>query len=173
MPASSSTLSKTALPRATFFVVGAPRCGTTAISKALRDHPGICFAEPKEPHYFSRLAPGWSGKRLNVDYFPLFFHHWTDPAAMLGEGSPSYLYVDEAIEAIERELPGARYIVMVRNPMQMLPSYHQRLVYLLDESESDLAEAWRLQDERAAGRQIPRRCRNPNILRYREICNVA
>ena len=36
-----------------FFVVGAPRCGTTAISKYLSDNPNICFSRPKEPHFFS------------------------------------------------------------------------------------------------------------------------
>ena len=36
--------------RPIFFVVGAPRCGTTAFTAALRAHPGICFSAPKEPH---------------------------------------------------------------------------------------------------------------------------
>src|ERR1700754_1059971 len=92
---------------------------------------------------------------------------------MLGEGSPSYISSDVAIDELERHLPDARYIVRVRNPMEMLPSYHQRLVYLLDETEKDLATAWRLQDERGLGRGIPRRCRNPHLLRYRDICSVG
>lgn len=143
------------------------------MSSALRDHPDICFAVPKEPHYFSRLPESWSSRKLGEDYLPVFFKHWQDPDAMLGEGSPSYIYSDHAIETIEREFPGARYIVMVRNPMQMLPSYHQRLVYLLDENETDLVKAWRLQEERAQGRLMPPRCRNPYLIRYREICNLA
>jgi hypothetical protein len=160
-------------PDRTFFIVGAPRCGTTALSSALRDHPGIDFAVPKEPHYFSRLRDDWSAEQLARDYFPIFFRRWRDEGVALGEGSPSYIYSDEAIDAIERSFPAARYIVMVRNPMEMLPSYHQRLVYLLDESETDLAAAWRLQDERLQGVGIPRRCRNPNMLRYRDICRIG
>ena len=156
-----------------FFVVGAPRCGTTAICNALRDHPDICFAVPKEPHYFSRLPAGWTPQQLEKDYFPLFFRHGDGRDALYGEGSPSYIYVDPALDAIEQHIPGARYIVMVRNPMEQLPSYHQRLVYLLDENEPDLTKAWRLQAERIQGRSIPNRCRNIYLLRYREICSVA
>jgi hypothetical protein len=160
-------------PDRIFFIVGAPRCGTTALSSALRDHPGIDFAVPKEPHYFSRLRHDWSVDQVSRDYLSIFFRRWRDGDATLGEGSPSYIYSDEAIDAIEHSFPEARYIVMVRNPMEMLPSYHQRLVYLLDETETDLATAWRLQDQRLQGAGIPRRCRNPHMLRYRDICRVG
>jgi hypothetical protein len=34
-----------------FFIVGAPRCGTTALSKALGGHPRIAFSKPKETHF--------------------------------------------------------------------------------------------------------------------------
>ena len=36
------------------FVVGAPRCGTTSLSKTLRRHPEICVSNPKETFYFVR-----------------------------------------------------------------------------------------------------------------------
>ena len=153
--------------RPIFFVIGAPRCGTTAFTAALRAHPGICFSAPKEPHYFSRLPAGWSPDRLERDYFGVFFRECRDPAAMLGEGSVSYIYSDPAIEAIERHLPQARYIAMLRNPLEMIPSYHSRLVYILDEDEPDLARAWALQEARAEGRHIPRRCRDWRMLQYR------
>ena len=35
-----------------FYVVGAPRCGTTALSKALAGNPHISFSKPKETHFF-------------------------------------------------------------------------------------------------------------------------
>jgi hypothetical protein len=31
-----------------FFIVGAPKCGSTAMSEYLRTHPDICFSQPKE-----------------------------------------------------------------------------------------------------------------------------
>ncbi|MEA3447202.1 MAG: sulfotransferase [Bacteroidota bacterium] len=36
-----------------FFIIGAPKCGTTALSEYLRKHPDIHFSYPKEPDYFN------------------------------------------------------------------------------------------------------------------------
>src|SRR5260370_4635975 len=36
-----------------FFIVGAPRCGTTALYSYLRQHPDVFLPEYKEPHYFN------------------------------------------------------------------------------------------------------------------------
>ena len=36
------------------FIVGAPRCGTTSLSRYLKDHPEVCFSRVKEPHFFSQ-----------------------------------------------------------------------------------------------------------------------
>jgi hypothetical protein len=152
-----------------FFLVGAPRCGTTALSDALRAHPQICFSLPKEPHYFSRLRPGWTLARILVDYLPLFFRDWPGGGATLAEGSTSYLYSDQAIDAIIRAFPKARFIVMVRNPLEMLPSYHKKLLFLLDENEPDLERAWALQTPRAWGEQVPRYCRDWRLLQYRDV----
>ena len=40
-------------PKPNFFIIGAPKCGTTALSEYLRSHPSVLISEPKEPHYFS------------------------------------------------------------------------------------------------------------------------
>jgi hypothetical protein len=155
------------------FIVGAPRCGTTALAGALRSHPQICFAIPKEPHYFTRLKAGWNLGRVLSDYLPLYFKHWPGPGTMLVDGSTSYLYSDQAIEAILRCFPQARFIVMARNPLEMLPSYHTKMLELLDETEPDLAKAWALQEARAWGEQLPKRCRDWRMLQYRDVARVG
>jgi len=152
-----------------FFMVGAPRCGTTALGAALRSHPQICFSLPKEPHYFSRLRAGWTLGRILVDYLPLYFRDWPGAGVSLGDGSTSYLYSDQAIDAINRCFPNARFIVMVRNPLEMVPSYHKKMLFLLDENEPDLARAWALQTARAWGEQLPRYCRDWRLLQYRDV----
>jgi hypothetical protein len=40
-----------------FFIVGAPKCGTTALSEYLRSHPDVFFSSPKEPLLHRRGAP--------------------------------------------------------------------------------------------------------------------
>lgn len=72
------------------------------------------------------------------------------------------------IERILHFNPQARFIVLVRNPLTMLPSYHLRMQFLLQEDEADFAIAWSLQSARAGGENIPKRCLDARLLQYSE-----
>ena len=37
-----------------FFIIGAPKCGTTSLHNYLKSHSQITMSNPKEPHYFSK-----------------------------------------------------------------------------------------------------------------------
>lgn len=152
-----------------FFIVGAVRCGTTLLAKLLGAHPQICFSRPKEPHFFALLDGRPAAARLKADYFDRYFAHRTAEHRILGEGSVSYLYSADAIRRITETIPDARFVVSVRNPVDLVYSYYWRLLYQMDEDVRDFAEAWRLQEARADGRNIPKRCRDPRLLRYAEI----
>jgi len=152
-----------------FFVVGAPRCGTTAICRYLARNPQICFSRPKEPHYFSRLDHDPSNEELGQNYLERNFDHFEPGNRAVGEGSVSYLYVPGVIERINRLNPDARFVVLVRNPLSMLPSYHLRMQFLLQEDEPDFKKAWELEPSRELrGENIPRRCLDPRLLYYSE-----
>ena len=69
-------------------------------------------------------------------------------AKALGEGSVSYLYYPQAISRILEINPRAKFIVMVRNPTEMIYSYHSRLLAVLEENVNDFFTAWNLQDDR-------------------------
>ena len=159
----------TTWPSKVFFLVGAPRCGTTSLALALAQHPQVCFSEPKEPHFFTRLSEDADLVQLRTEYLGRFFRPDRLSRAALGEASPSYLYSRQAIAIIDRMFPTARFVVMVRNPLEMIPSYHARLLFTLDEDVADFETAWRLQDRRAAGHAIPARCRDPRLLQYAEV----
>ena len=90
-----------------FFVVGAPRCGTTSFCRYLARNPQIGFSRPKEPHYFARLSEDPSAGDLKRDYLDRCFGHCTDAHRALGEGSVSYLYLPETIARIRRVNPDA------------------------------------------------------------------
>lgn len=155
------------------FLVGAPRCGTTSIAKLLSRHPEICFSRPKEVYYFDRVAPGRLGQ-IQDDYLGRYFTHF-DPShhRLVAEGSVSYLYHPEALRLILAIQPEARFIVTLRNPVDMLRSYHFRLLYLLEEDEEDFPTAWGLQEARARGERIPKRCTDPLRLRYRDVASLG
>lgn len=152
-----------------FFLVGAPRCGTTALSHYLMRNPQICFSRPKEPHYFARINHVPSQDELSRDYLEPCFGHCTSAHRALGEGSVSYLVAPGAIERILHFNPRARFIVQLRNPLQMLPSYHLRMQFLLQEDQADFGTAWRLEPARKRGEHLPRRCLDPRLLFYRDV----
>jgi len=152
-------------------VVGAPRCGTTSLAYFLKHHPEVCFSSVKEPHFFAQfdltaLAPDALRRRVDDHYLSRYFSHRTGDRPMLAEASVSYLYAPERMEPILQLWPDTKFIIAVRDPLEMLPSLHQRLLYLGDETETDFARAWELISERAQGRSIPRTCVDPRWLRY-------
>lgn len=152
-----------------FFIVGAPRCGTTALSKALARNPRISFSKPKETHFFLEPHPNLSDAEARTLYLERYHPHLGTHHQVLGDGSVSYLYSSDAITRALRFDARAKFIVLVRNPLEMLPSYHSRMLYQLDEDIKDFAKAWALQDSRASGRNLPKRCRDPRLLQYGEV----
>jgi hypothetical protein len=157
----------------TFFLLGAPRCGTTFLSKMLARHPEVCFSKPKETHFFTRQRPGRPIEEVRRAFLKRYFLHLDPAHRILGEGSPTHLYAPEVIQRLLALDPVTRFLVAVRNPLEMAPSYHGRLLYTLDEDVRDFAEAWSLQEARARGERIPRRCRDPRLLQYREACSLG
>jgi hypothetical protein len=155
------------------FVVGAPRCGTTSLASYLRSHPDVCFSLVKEPHFFSmydlRSVPNEELRsRVQTDYLTRFFPH-RGTSRLLAEGSVTYLYAAEQMKPILRLWPDPKFVISLRDPMAMLPSLHQRLLYLGDETEADFAKAWALAPLRAQGKRVPRSCVDVRWLRYDEI----
>ena len=85
----------------------------------------------------------------------------------------SYLYLPETLERIRRFNPDARFIALVRNPLAMLPSYHLRMRFLLQEDEPDFGRAWALEPARARGERVPRHCLDARLLRYSQVAMLG
>lgn len=155
------------------FVVGAPRSGTTSLSRYLRKHPDVCFSSTKEPHYFARfdlrgLGDAELEAEVQREYLDRYFAHCTEPEKLRMEGSVTYLYAAEQMEPVLRLWPDARFIICVRDPLAMVPSLHQRLLYMGDETVRSFERAWALRHRRARGEKIPRSCVEPRWLQYEE-----
>jgi hypothetical protein len=149
----------------TFFIVGAPKCGTTAMAQYLAEHPNVYISPIKEPHYFAEDLPKYRVASTLAEYEALF----SDASAQhlhAGEGSVFYLVSEVAIRKIMIFDPSARLIVMLRNPVEMVHSLHAQLLYSRDESVSDFDAAWRMIAQRRDGRRVPAQCRAPKLLEY-------
>jgi Sulfotransferase domain len=146
------------------FIVGAPKCGTTAWVRYLGEHPQIAFSRIKEPHYFAHDLPGFRLVTSESEYESLFSD--AGDATVLGEASVLYLFSKTAAEEIHKYNPHARILILLRAQEDYLPSWHQQLLYTFQEKIEDFGEAWRLSGQRSA-KTIPETCKEPAVLDYK------
>ena len=156
--------------RPNFFILGAPKCATTSMSVWLRGHPDIFMPAKKEPHFFNTDdRQGITGLK---QYEQLFSsarprHH------AIGEASVWYLSSATAVDNILRYQPDARFMVMVRNPLEMAPALHAQMVISGHENVRDFAAAWMLQEDRRYGRKLPSFGWSRRRLQYGEVCSLG
>jgi len=148
-----------------FFIIGAPKSGTTSLCEYLNGHPNIYFSPVKEPHFFDVDM----SKRLRLGlqmYLSLFCK--ADPALhkAVGEGSTGYLISKVAVSEILKFNVDAKFIVMLRNPVELVQAWHAQMNYEGVENIGDFESAWKLEPERKRGRNIPRNCLEPKQLYY-------
>ena len=134
----------------------------------LATHPGIAMSRRKEPGYWSPDLGRRDPVRDRIAYLALWDGAPED--ALRGEATANYLRSAVAVPAILAERPDARFVVMLRDPVDMVVSFHAELVKTYHEDVSDLERAWRLQDVRRQGRRIPVECADPRLLDYARVC---
>jgi len=150
-----------------FFIVGAPKCGTTSLHYYLQQHPQV-FMAAKELYYFGkdftyREAP------TSLAYYLSFFKD-APVNQLIGEASVWYLYSKSAAKEIKEMNPNAKIIIMLRNPVDMIYSLHSEQCYNGNENIASFEEALDAEDDRLQGKLIP-----PNIgcplqaLQYRQV----
>jgi len=156
----------------TLYIVGAPKCGTTALAHYLSEHRQIAFSRPKEPHFFATDMPRMRIATSAEDYLALFPGQ-TGGTQVRAEGSVWYLYSETAIPNILSVSPQARFIVMLRNPIDAAHALYTQKLKSLDEDCPSFEKAFRLEDERRAGRAIPQTCRTPKTILYGDTCRYG
>ena len=154
-------------------IAGAPRSGTTAMVRYLGAHPAICASQPKETHFFLAADSADDVVRSRANYRRNHFPDLASEHEILLDGSISYLYRPDAAARALSVFPEARFLVMLRNPVDLVHSYHSRLLFYRQETEADLNRAWNLQDARRNGEQIPWTCSDPKMLEYREVGSLG
>jgi hypothetical protein len=154
-----------------FFIVGAPKCGTTALHAYLAQHPDVLMSDPKEPHYFGSDLEFRYRRRPSAGQYESYFAN-ADGRSRIGEASVWYLYSERAAEEIHAAVPDARIVAMLRDPVEMIPSLHSQFVYNGHE-DLPLDEALAAEADRAAGRHIPPYANFPRGMLYRRVASYA
>jgi len=167
--------------KVSFFIVGQPKSGTSALANFLSQHPAICMAEPKEPGYFAKdhieenEQQGTGGAFLKARTLTEYEHHFSHgkPEEMRGEATTIYLYSRVAAQEIHNYNPDAKIIIMLRNPVSFLHALHMQHVNDGSEDEPDFEKALAKEADRKQGINIPKRAPAPSHLHYSERAKYA
>ncbi len=129
------------------YLIGAPKAGTTSLSQWMSQHPDLYFCQPKEPGFWASDYPGVREVRgfpTREKYEALFAGPEASKASHRADGSTTYLYSQEAVPAIVAEIGDtARFIVALRNPAELVVSFHRLQQLRLNEDEPDFETAWK------------------------------
>ena len=169
--ASTRTPSEAAKPPPDVVIVGAPKCGTTSLYNYLSGHPGVFASTIKEPNFFCLDTPGLRIVNRWADYGGLFRSARAEQLRL--EASTAYLLSPVAVPAILEANPRAKIIVAVRDPIEMIVSYHAQKLYAFEEDQTDFGLAWELSAYRARGEQVSARCRAPTYLDYKSVARLG
>ena len=159
------------MPIPDFYIVGAFKCGTTALYDYLRPHPQIFMPFHKEPLFFGDDLTRRYGRMTRDQYEALFAG--ARPGQRIGEASAWYLYSRSAAQEIKAAAPEAQIIVMLRNPVDVMYAQHSQLLFNQRENLADFGEALAAEADRRAGRRIPPGALRREALFYRHSVRFA
>jgi len=144
----------------TFFLIGAPKSGTTSLYDYLRQHPAVFMPEVKEPRYmaYADAPPPMDGpgdaeaNRAAVytrDAYEALFAG-AEGATAVGEASVNYLYSDTAPARIHDLVPDAALFAVLRNPIERAYSHYLHLLRSGREPLDSFAAALDAEERRRA-----------------------
>ena len=102
-------------PLPTFFIIGAPKAGTTSLSEYLAAHQDAYVPPQKELYFF---LGRWEN---GVDWYRAQFRG-AGAARAIGEATPTYMYRDDALARMRETVPEARLVAILRDPVDRLYS---------------------------------------------------
>ncbi|MGV7223860.1 MAG: methyltransferase domain-containing protein [Nitrospinales bacterium] len=132
-------------PIPNFFLIGAPRSGTTSMYWRLRAHSEVHMSRTKEPFFFDERAHGVLSESVSKEseYLALF-KFAPFQVKIIGEASTSYLSSVKALKKISRYNPDSNILIMLRNPIKAsISMYLQTRKGGKYEFEPNFEQAWR------------------------------
>ncbi|CAG0943411.1 hypothetical protein BROC_02286 [Candidatus Brocadiaceae bacterium] len=147
------------MPLPNLFLIGAMKAGTTTLYSWLSQHPHVFMSPIKEPHFFatdlwdvsSHIALGTEERVNNAlsligsglhnalikdeKLYLKLFPKSVDQYQYIGEASPTYLRSRVAAQNIAKACPGAKIVILLRDPIDRAWSH-----YLMERNELRVPE---------------------------------
>jgi len=143
-------------PAPDFVIVGAQRCGTTSLFRALNQHPAMMpnVIKAKGIHYFDTSYH--QNDEWYLAHFPTLAERENHAVKVglnpiVGEASPYYLYHPAVAERMAQAIPNSKIVVLLRNPVKRAISHHLHMVWEGHESVENIDEALDMESSRLAG----------------------
>jgi hypothetical protein len=108
-----------------FFIIGGARSGTTSLYEYLKDTKGVFLPESKELNYFcTNINPKLLLTKIidNKQEYLNFFKNVKDEK-VIGDASPLYLWDPKSPKLIHDTIPHAKFITIIRNPVDRAYSH--------------------------------------------------
>ncbi|HSS05098.1 MAG TPA: sulfotransferase [Solirubrobacterales bacterium] len=155
------------MSRPQFFIVGAPKAGTSSMASYLRQHPQLFLPDLKDVPFFGTDLSYLPARPSSTEYLALF--SVSQPEQLTGDACVSYLQSRRAAEEIKAYQSNARIVIMLRDPVAAMHSMHSHLRYLHEEDIEDFGEALEAEADRASGLRVPPGVRLVDALLYRDV----
>ena len=115
------------LPNA--YIIGFGKCGTTSLYSYLVEHEQIYKSASKEVHYFDMYSKYMQGHNWYRSNFPLTVQkiaceRFKGKKFVSIDATPRYIMIPGALNRIKQATPNAKFIVMVRNPIDRAYSHY-------------------------------------------------
>lgn len=110
------------MPFPTFLICGAPKAGTTSLYYYLQSHPNVCMSSIKETDYFQH------NYEKGIEWYKSLFNHHKYETAV-GEASPGNMIHPQAAKRIAKDIPDAKLIFILRNPIERAYSQYWYGIY--------------------------------------------
>ncbi len=169
-----TSLANTQQAKPNFFIVGAPKCGTTSLHEYLQRHPDVYMPFYKEPHFFGSDLIGsrfMQFRNKPEKYLRLFKS--AEHESRIGESSPWYLVSKTAAQEIKTYNPDAKIIMILRNPVDMMYSMWSQFRYSGNEQIESFQDALLAEPKRKQGQLIRKAAHCITGLFYHEMASYS
>lgn len=110
-----------------FYIIGCVKCGTTSLFEYLMEHPNVLPSVGKEIDYFGEYynrGINWYRACFPLKLQKIIAKKTNGGKCITGEATPRYIDYPHSAKRIKKITPNAKFIVLLRNPVERTFSHY-------------------------------------------------